>query len=73
MRQTQNTALNSCVVDTIEKLKIIPRLRARIKNKSIKNILCDVMSGKVHHIRNYLLEKIIAKAASSYLLHGGIQ
>ena len=74
MKQTQNMALNSCVVvDITAKLKVALKLKAHVKSKSIKGVLCDDVSDKVHRVHGYLPEKITAKAASSYLFHGGIQ
>ena len=67
MNQIQNIALDSCVViDIIEKPKVASGLKARLRGKSVKIILCDVVLGEVKRVRGYLPEKIIAKL--SYLL-----
>ena len=67
MNQTQNIALDSCVViDIMEKPKVASGLKARLRGKSVKIILCDVVLGEVKRVRGYLPEKIIAKL--SYLL-----
>ena len=65
MNQTQNIALDSCVViDIMEKPKVASRLKARLRGKSIKIILCDVVLGEVKRVRGYLPEKIISKISS---------
>ena len=62
MNQTQNIALDSCVViDIIEKPKVASGLKARLRGKSVKIILCDVVLGEVKRVRGYLPEKIVAK------------
>ena len=67
MNQTQNIALDSCVViDIMEKPKVASGLKARLRGKSVKIILCDVVLGEVKRVRGYLPEKIVAKL--SYLL-----
>jgi predicted nucleic acid-binding protein len=67
MNQIQNIALDSCVViDIMEKPKVASGLKASLRGKSVKIILCDVVLGEVKRVRGYLPEKIIAKL--SYLL-----
>ena len=67
MNQTQNIALDSCVViDILEKPKVASGIKARLRGKSVKIILCDVVLGEVKRVRGYLPEKIVAKL--SYLL-----
>ena len=67
MNQTQNIALDSCVViDIMEKPKVASGLKARLRGKSVKIILCDVVLSEVKRVRGYLPEKVIAKL--SYLL-----
>ncbi len=62
MNQIQNIALDSCVViDIMEKPKVASGLKARLRGKSVKIILCDVVLGEVKRVRGYLPEKIIAK------------
>jgi len=62
MNQTQNIALDSCVViDIMEKPKVASGLKARLRGKSVKIILCDVVLGEVKRVRGYLPEKIIAR------------
>jgi len=65
MNQTQNIALDSCVViDIMEKPKVASGLKARLRGKSVKIILCDVVLGEVKRVRGYLPEKIVAKLSS---------
>ena len=67
MNQTQNIALDSCVViDIMEKPGVASGLKARLRGKSVKIILCDVVLGEVKRVRGYLPEKVIAKV--SFLL-----
>ena len=62
MNQTQSIALDSCVViDIMEKPKVASGLKARLRGKSVKIILCDVVLGEVKRVRGYLPEKVIAK------------
>ena len=59
---TQNIALDSCVViDILEKPKVASKIKASLRGKSVKIILCDVVLGEVNRVRGYLPEKIIAK------------
>ena len=61
MNQTQ-IALDSCVViDVIEKPKMASFLKASLRGKSIKIILCDTVLSEVYHVRGYLPQYIIAK------------
>jgi len=61
MNQTQ-IALDSCVViDVIEKPKVASFLKASLRGKSIKIILCDTVLSEVYHVRGYLPQYIIAK------------
>ena len=63
----QSIALDSCVViDVMEKPKVASGLKALLRGKSVKIILCDVVLGEVKRVRGYLPEKIIARL--SYLL-----
>lgn len=62
MNQTQNVALDSCVViDIMEKPKVASGLKARLRGKSVKIILCDVVLREVRRVRGYLTEKVIEK------------
>ncbi|MBC8501665.1 MAG: hypothetical protein H8D35_00880 [Nitrosopumilus sp.] len=62
MNQTQSIALDSCVViDVMEKPKVASGLKARLRGKSVRIILCDVVLGEVKRVRGYTSEKIIAK------------
>jgi len=64
MNQIQNVALDSCVViDILEKPKVASRLKARLRGKSIKIILCDVVLGEVKRVRGYSPEKVIVKVS----------
>lgn len=65
MNQIQSIALDSCVViDIIEKPKVASKLKARLRGKSIKIILCDVVLDEVRRVRGYLPEKVIAKISA---------
>ncbi len=65
MNQTQNIALDSCVViDIMEKPKVASGLKARLRGKSVKIILCDVVLREVNRVRGYLPEKVIDKVSS---------
>ena len=58
----QKVALDSCVViDLIEKPGVASGLKARLRGKSIKIILCDVVLGEVQRVRGLGPEKVIAK------------
>lgn len=62
MNQAQNIALDSCVViDLMENPKVASGLKARLRGKSVKIILCDVVLGEVRRVRGYLPDRIIAK------------
>ena len=62
MNQTQNIALDSCVViDILEKPKVASGIKARLRGKSVKIILCDVVLGEVKRVRGYVPEKVISK------------
>ena len=64
MNQTQSIALDSCVViDIMEKPGVAKSLKARLRGKSVKIILCDVVLGEVKRVRGYLPEKVIAKVS----------
>ena len=65
MNQTQSIALDSCVViDILEKPKVASGLKARLRGKSVKIILCDVVLDEVRRVRGYLPEKVIARLSS---------
>jgi len=62
---TQNIALDSCVViDIIEKPGVAKNLKSKLRGKSVKIILCDVVLGEVKRVRGYLPEKVISKISS---------
>jgi len=64
MKQTQiqKVALDSCVViDVIEKPKVAFGLKARLKGKSIKVVLCDVVLNEVSRVRGLSADTIISK------------
>ena len=62
MNQIQNVALDSCVViDIMEKPKVAFGLKARLRGKSVRIILCDVVLREVKHVRGYTPEMILAK------------
>ena len=65
MNKTQNIVLDSCVViDIMEKSKTASGLKARLRGKSVRIILCDVVLGEVYRVRGYLPEKVTAKVSS---------
>ena len=58
----QSIALDSCVViDIMEKPKVASGLKARLRGKSVKIILCDVVLDEVRRVRGYLPEKVISR------------
>jgi predicted nucleic acid-binding protein len=62
--QTQNVALDSCVViEMLEKPQVASRLKANFRGKSIRIILCDVVLGEVYRVRGILPERTIAKVS----------
>jgi len=64
MKQTQiqKIALDSCVViDVIEKPKVAFGLKARLKGKTIKVVLCDVVLNEVSRVRGLSADTIISK------------
>ena len=65
MNQTQSIALDSCVViDIMEKPKVASGLKACLRGKSVKIILCDVVLDEVRRVRGYLPEKVISRISS---------
>ena len=59
---TQNIALDSCVViDILEKPKVASKIKANLRGKPVKIILCDVVLGEVNQVRGYLPDTVIAK------------
>jgi predicted nucleic acid-binding protein len=64
MKQTQiqKIALDSCVViDLIEKPQVAFGLKARLKGKQIKIVLCDVVLQEVQRVRGLSAKTIIEK------------
>jgi len=62
---TQNVVLDSCVViDILEKPKVAKGIKARLKGKSIKIVLCDVVLCEVNRVRGLSPDKVIAKVSS---------
>jgi predicted nucleic acid-binding protein len=62
MNQTQKIAFDSCVViDVIEKPKVASRLKACLRGKSVKIVLCDVVLDEVSRVRGYLPQNVITK------------
>ena len=62
MKQTQiqKIALDSCVViDIMENPKVAYGLKARLRGKSVKIILCDVVLNEVRRVRGFSSHKII--------------
>ena len=61
MNQTQ-IVLDSCVViDIMEKPKVASKLKANLRGKSAKIILCDVVLSEVYRVRGYAAKYVIAK------------
>ena len=55
-------ALDSCVViDVIEKPKVASKLKANLRGKSVKIVLCDVVLSKVYRVRGYVASFVISK------------
>ena len=64
MKQTQiqKIALDSCVViDLIEKPSLASGLKARLRGKSIKIVLCDVVLNEVQRVRGLSSQVIVEK------------
>lgn len=64
MKQTQiqKIALDSCVViDLIEKPQVAFGLKARLKGKQIKIVLCDTVLNEVQRVRGLSAKTIIEK------------
>jgi len=62
---TQNVVLDSCVViDILEKPKVAKGIKARLKGKSIKIVLCDVVLGEINRVRGLSPDKVITKVSS---------
>ncbi len=58
----QKVALDSCVViDIMEKPKVAKSLKSKLRGKSIKIVLSDIVLGEVNRVRGYSAEKIISK------------
>ena len=61
MNQTQ-IILDSCVViDLIEKPKVASRLKAGLRGKSVKIVLCDVVLSEVYRVRGYVPQIVVSK------------
>ena len=59
---TQNVVLDSCVViDILEKPKVARGLKSRLRGKSVKIVLCDVVLGEVNRVRGITPDKVIGK------------
>ena len=55
-------ALDSCVViDIIEKPKVASKLKASLRGKSVKIILCDTVLSEVYRVRGYVESFVIGK------------
>ena len=55
-------ALDSCVViDIIEKPKVASKLKASLRGKSVKIILCDTVLSEVYRVRGYVESFVIRK------------
>ena len=64
MNQTQ-IALDSCVViDVIEKPKVASKLKASLRGKSVKIVLCDVVLSEVYRVRGYAAKYVISKISN---------
>lgn len=55
-------ALDSCVViDIIEKPKVASKLKANLRGKSVKIVLCDTVLSEVYRVRGYVESFVIGK------------
>ena len=65
MKQAQTqVVLDSCVViDLIEKPKVAFGLKARLKGKSVRIVLCDTVLGEVRRVRGLAARTVIEKIA----------
>lgn len=55
-------ALDSCVViDVIEKPIVASRLKAGLRGKSLKIVLCDTVLNEVYRVRGYVASFVISK------------
>lgn len=55
-------ALDSCVViDLIEKPNVASKLKANLRGKSVKIVLCDTVLSEVYRVRGYVTSFVIAK------------
>ena len=62
MNQTQNIALDSCVIiDIMEKPKVASGLKARLRGKSVTIVLCDIVLQEVQRVRGFSREQIVEK------------
>jgi len=58
-------ALDSCVViDMLEKPAVASGLKARLRGKSVRIILCDIVLNEVRRVRGYLPRSVIAKISA---------
>ena len=58
----QKVALDSCVViDLIEKKGFAGKLRASLKGKSVRLVLCDVVLNEVQRVRGFTSAEVISK------------
>jgi len=57
-------ALDSCVViDVIEKPKVASKLKANLRGKSLKIVLCDIVLDEVYRVRGYVASFVISKVS----------
>ena len=64
MEQIQKIALDSCVViDLIEKKGLACKLRASLKGKSVRLVLCDTVLDEVYRVRGLDADSIMRKVS----------
>ena len=62
MNRTQEVVLDSCVViDLMEKKCLARKIRALLRGKSVKIILCDVVLNEVQKVRRFSVDQIISQ------------
>ena len=62
---TQNIVLDSCVViDLLEKPGLSHKIRAALKGKSVKIILCDIVLHEVARVRKHNPADVVTKVSN---------
>jgi len=61
---TKMVALDSCVViDLIEKKAFAGKLRASLRGKRVRLVICDVVLNEVQRVRGFAISEIISKVS----------